>query len=156
MSFHYQPPAKRYWPNSWEMSCWRSLCCDRLLRARNPFTRFWARFFVAPLTNVTGLSLYYQLYLVEIFHIRFLTKLGHYIFMVQYVFNRTFKINIKLNKIQQFTFSHVSDLHVTLFAIFLEKYVTFYMERFLLFLHKNQSLLTENSYALSQPNKIIL
>ena len=37
---------------------------------------------VTPLTNFTGLSLYYQLYLVEIFHVKFLTKAGHYLSMV--------------------------------------------------------------------------
>ncbi|KAJ7394304.1 hypothetical protein OS493_000106 [Desmophyllum pertusum] len=75
------PQAKRYWPDSWEMSWWRRHCCDPMMRSRNCFTRFWAAFFVAPLTNVTGFSLYYQLYLAEIFHQRFLTKLGHYLFM---------------------------------------------------------------------------
>ena len=53
-----------------------------MIRSQNCFTRFWAMFFVAPLTNVTGLSLYYQLYLVEIFHLKFKTKFGHYICMV--------------------------------------------------------------------------
>lgn len=76
-----RPPAKRYWPDSWEMKFWRHSCCDSLLRSRNCFARFWATFFVAPLTNVTGLSLYYQLYLTEIFHLRFGTKMGHYICM---------------------------------------------------------------------------
>ena len=37
---------------------------------------------VSPLTNFTGLSLYFQLYLVEIFHVKFYTKLGHYLCMV--------------------------------------------------------------------------
>lgn len=87
-SFHViifqRPPAKRYWPDSWEMKFWRQSCCDSLLRSKNCFARFWAKFFVAPLTNVTGLSLYYQLYLTEIFHLRFGTKLGHYICMVRH------------------------------------------------------------------------
>ena len=87
-SFHViifqRPPAKRYWPDSWEMKFWRHSCCDSLMRSKNCFARFWATFFVAPLTNVTGLSLYYQLYLTEIFHLRFGTKLGHYICMVSH------------------------------------------------------------------------
>jgi hypothetical protein len=41
----------------------------------------WYRFFVVPLTNVTVLSLSYQLYLNEIFHTRFLTKCNHLLFM---------------------------------------------------------------------------
>ena len=82
LSFTTQPPRpERYWPDSWEMKCWRP-CCDPIMRSRNCFARFLAMFFVAPLTNVTGLSLYYQLYLTEIFHLRFATKFGHYIFMV--------------------------------------------------------------------------
>lgn len=64
------------------MKCWRRTCCDSIMRSTNCFARFWATFFVAPLTNVTGLSLYYQLYLTEIFHLKFGTKLGHYVCMV--------------------------------------------------------------------------
>ncbi|XP_078366136.1 uncharacterized protein LOC144650355 isoform X2 [Oculina patagonica] len=73
-------PAERYWPDTWQMARWQT-CCDPIMRPTNCFTRFLAMFLVAPLTNVTGLSLYYQLYLLEIFHLRFLTKFGHYLCM---------------------------------------------------------------------------
>ncbi|KAK3749570.1 hypothetical protein QZH41_019714, partial [Actinostola sp. cb2023] len=75
------PKPQRYWPDSWQMKCWRKNCCSRILRSNKFIPKFIATFFVAPLTNVTGLSLYYQLYLSEIFHTKFWTRLIHYFCM---------------------------------------------------------------------------
>lgn len=48
---------------------------------RNCCSRLMASIFVAPLCNFTNFSIYYQLYLNEIFHRELATKLSHYIFM---------------------------------------------------------------------------
>ena len=55
--------------------------CRPFLESENPLIKFIREVMVTPLTNFTGLSLYYQLYLVEIFHVKFVTKLGHYLCM---------------------------------------------------------------------------
>ena len=60
--------------------------CSPFLKSQNPFLKFIKELMVTPLTNFTGLSLYYQLYLVEIFHVKFLTKAGHYLSMVRDLF----------------------------------------------------------------------
>ncbi|XP_028410100.1 uncharacterized protein LOC114532723 [Dendronephthya gigantea] len=55
--------------------------CRPFLESNNPVIKFIRELMVSPLTNFTGLSLYFQLYLVEIFHVKFYTKLGHYLCM---------------------------------------------------------------------------
>ena len=55
--------------------------CRPFFESENPLIKFVREIMVTPLTNFTGLSLYYQLYLVEIFHVKFFTKLAHYLCM---------------------------------------------------------------------------
>lgn len=57
--------------------------CNPFFKSQNPVLRLIRELMVTPLTNFTGLSLYFQLYLVEIFHVKFFTKFGHYLCMVR-------------------------------------------------------------------------
>jgi len=72
------------YPASDEMKFWNDACecfVAQDLENQTCIQRLVGRIFVVPLTNLTGFSLYYQSYLTEIFHTRFLTKLSHYSMM---------------------------------------------------------------------------
>jgi hypothetical protein len=72
-------PERKH-PDSWQMNFWNKYF-GWLLFGNGTVGKIIQFVFVTPLTNVTGLSLYYQLYLNEIFHTRFPTRLGHFTFM---------------------------------------------------------------------------
>ncbi|EFA86543.1 hypothetical protein PPL_00342 [Heterostelium album PN500] len=73
-------PGKRLYPDSWEMNFWNRYF-GWFLFGNNVIGRAIGFIFVTPLTNLTGLSLYYQLYLNEIFHTHFMTRLAHFVLM---------------------------------------------------------------------------
>lgn len=71
--------TKVLYPDTMEMRFLKKYLGSVLIKG--PVANFLGFIFVAPLTNLTCFSLYYQLYLNEIFHVNILTRLGHFIFM---------------------------------------------------------------------------
>ncbi|KAL6066370.1 REJ domain-containing protein, variant 2 [Balamuthia mandrillaris] len=65
-------------PDTWQLQFWHKYL-GWLFFSDKWYSKWIGFLFVAPLTELTGLSLHYQLYLFEIFHTSFICRLCHFI-----------------------------------------------------------------------------